>query len=259
LVLLVAQPVPPGPPQPTGAQRLGPAEGPAGWRDHFDELWKVRDQPGAEKEMEQMLLQHLAVESRSFEANWRLASLYNWMADGKEVDDAKAALGKKAWDAGDKAIAANAGDVRGHYNAAVGIGQHAEGVGMITALSQGLEGKFRDRILTALRLDKDYLDGAPQVVWGRYFFKLPWPKRNVDEATKVLTEAVRTHPANLRAKLYLADCYADADRTDEIKKGTVLAQQILDAPAGGDLPEARRLKKKAHNWIEAHGPPNTAY
>jgi hypothetical protein len=241
LVLLVAQPVPPGPPQPPGPQRLGSAEGPAGWRDHFDELWKVRDQPGAEKEMEQVLLQHLAVESRSFEANWRLASLYNWMADGKEDDDAKAALGKKAWDAGDKAI-----------------GQYAEGVGMITALSQGLEGKFRDRILTALRLDKDYLDGAPQVVWGRYFFKLPWPKRDVDEATKVLTEAVRTHPTNLRAKLYLADCHADADRTDEIKKGAMLAQQILDAPAGGDLPEARRLKKKAHNWIEAHGPPNTA-
>jgi hypothetical protein len=152
LVLLVAQPVPPGPPQPTGPQRLGLAEGPAGWRDHFDELWKVRDQPGVEKEMEEVLLQHLAVESRSFEANWRLASLYNWMADGKEDDDAKAALGKKAWEAGDKAIAANAGEVRGHYNAAVGIGQYAEGVGMISALSQGLEGKFRDRILTALRL-----------------------------------------------------------------------------------------------------------
>jgi hypothetical protein len=58
LVLLVAQPVPPGPP-PTGVQRLGPAEAPAGWRDHFDELWKARDQPGAEKEIEQVLLQHL--------------------------------------------------------------------------------------------------------------------------------------------------------------------------------------------------------
>jgi hypothetical protein len=46
LVLLVAQPQPPGPPTP--AQRLDPAEGPAGWRERFDEFWKVRDQPGAE-------------------------------------------------------------------------------------------------------------------------------------------------------------------------------------------------------------------
>jgi len=252
LVLLVAQPQPPGPP-PTAA-RLGPAEGPAGWRERFDELWKVRDQPGVEKEMEQVLAQHLAVEPRSFDANWRLAALYNWIADAKEADE-KAALGKKAWDAADKAIAANADDVRGHYNGAVGIGLYSEGVGIITALSQGLEGKFRDRIQTALRLDKDYLDGAPQVVWGRYFFKLPWPKRNLGEATKVLTEAVRTHPSNLRAKLYLADCYADADRVEE---GMKLVRQVLDTPPGQDPPEERRLKKKARNWIEAHGPPNTA-
>lgn len=252
LVLLVAQPQPPGPPPP--APGLGPAEGPAGWRERFDELWKVRDQPGAEKEMEQVLSQHLAVEPRSFEANWRLSALYNWIADAKEADE-KAALGRKAWDAADKAIAANAGDVRGHYNGAVGIGLYSEGVGIITALSQGLEGKFRDRIQAALRLDKDYLDGAPQVVWGRYFFKLPWPKRNVGEATKVLTEAVRTHPTNLRAKLYLADCYADADRVEE---GMKLVRQVLDAPPGQDPPEERRLKKKARNWIEAHGPPNTA-
>ncbi|MGZ6125002.1 MAG: tetratricopeptide repeat protein, partial [Myxococcales bacterium] len=101
----------------------------------------------------------------------------------------------------------------------------------------------------------DYLDGAPQVVWGRYFFKLPWPKRDVGEATKVLTEAVRSHPSNLRAKLYLADCYADDDKVEEGRK---LIQQVLDAPPGDDPPEQRRLKKKARNWIEAHGPPNTA-
>ena len=132
--------------------------------------------------------------------------------------------------------------MRGHYNAGVGIGLYSEGVGIITALSQGLEGKFRERILAALRIDKDYLDGAPQVVWGRYFFKLPWPKRDVGQATKVLTEAVRTHPNNARAKLYLADCYSDSDRLDE---GTKLVHQILSAPPGSDLPEDRRLRKKA--------------
>jgi hypothetical protein len=248
---LVAQPTPPGPPSQRG---LPTAEGPAGWREEFDDLWRRRDEPGVEKKLEQVVLQHLAVEPRSFEANWRLASLYNWEADVKEGDE-KAALGKKAWDAGDKAIAANATDARGHYNAGVGIGLYSEGVGIITALSQGLEGKFRDRILAALRIDKDYLDGAPQVVWGRYFFKLPWPKRDVGQATKVLTEAVRTHPSNLRAKLYLADCYADDDKVEEGRK---LIQQVLDAPVGEDGPEQRRLKKKARNWIDGHGPPNTA-
>ena len=122
-------------------------------------------------------------------------------------------------------------------------------------LDEVLEGKFRERILAALRIDKDYLDGAPQVVWGRYFFKLPWPKRDVGQATKVLTEAVRTHPNNARAKLYLADCYSDSDKLEE---GTKLVQQVLSAPPGSDPPEDRRLRKKARDWLEAHGPPNTA-
>jgi hypothetical protein len=252
-LVLVAQPTPPGPPSP--AQRPGPAvaEGPAGWREQFDDLWKHRDEEGVETKLEQVLQQHLAVEPRSFEANWRLAALYNWEADAKDAD-AKAALGKKAWDAADKAVAANGSDVRGHYNGGVGIGLYSEGVGIITALSQGLEGKFRERILAALRIDKDYLNGAPQVVWGRYFFKLPWPKRDVGQATKILTEAVRTHPTNLRAKLYLADCYADDDKVDE---GTKLVQQVMNAPLGEDPPEDRRIKKKARNWIDARVP-NTA-
>jgi len=251
--LLLAQPTPIGPPSATQRPALA-AEGPAGWREEFDELWRHRDESGAEKKLEQTLKQILAVDPRSFEANWRLAALYNWEADAKETDE-KAALGKKAWEAAEKAVGANAGEVRGNYNAAVGIGLYSEGVGIITALSQGLEGKFRDRILAALRIDKDYLNGAPQVVWGRYFFKLPWPKRDVDQATKVLTEAVRAHPENLRAKIYLADCYADGDKVVE---GTKLVQQVLNAPPGDDPPEERRLKKKARNWIEAHGPPNTA-
>lgn len=254
-LVLLAQAQPPSPAAPPPrAPASAPAEGPAGWREQYDSFWKIRDQAGAEKLIEQLLVQQLAVDPRSFEANWRLAALYNWEADAKEADE-KAALGRKAWDAGDKAVAANPNDVHGQYNAAVGIGLYSEGVGIITALSQGLEGKFRDRIQAALRLDKDYLDGAPQVVWGRYFFKLPWPKRNVDEATRVLTQAVATHPHNLRAKLYLADCYADGDKVEEGKK---LVQQVIDAPEGDDPPEARRLKKKARNWIEAHGPANTA-
>ena len=179
-----------------------------------------------------------------------------WEADGEpDGSEDKAAKGKVAWEAGDKAIQANPGDVRGHYFSGVGVGLYSEGVGILIALSQGLEGKFRERLLAPLRIDKDFLDGAPQVVWGRYFFKLPWPKRNLGEATKVLTEAVGTHPTNLRAKLYLADCYADADRVEE---GLKLVREVLDAPPGQDPPEERRLKKKAKNWIEAHGPPNTA-
>jgi hypothetical protein len=247
-VALLAQGTPPPvTPQPSSPQQM-PAEGPAGWRERFDELWKKRDQPGMEKQLNVILRDQLSADPGSFEANWRLASLFNWQANGAQ-GDFKAGLGKAAGVAGDKAITAKPDDVRGHYHAGTGIGLYSEGVGILTALSQGLEGKFRDRMQAALRIDKDYLEGAPQVVWGRYFYKLPWPKRDVGESIKVLSEAVRTHPNNWRAKIYLADSLAEDGKGAEAKK---LVQEVLDAKGGDDPPEEKRLKAIAQQWMAEH-------
>ena len=258
LALLLAQApsTPPAPPQarppeavPSGTPgNAAPAEGPAGWKEKFDELWKKRDQPGVEQQLFQICQQQLATTPKDFDANWRLASLYNWQANTPGIDnDHKAQQGKLAWEAGDKAIAARPNDVHGQYQAGAGIGNYSEGVGILTALSQGLEGKFRDRLQAALKIDKDYLDGMPQVVWGRYFYKLPWPKRDVDESVKVLSEAMESHPNNMRARLYLADSYWDNGKKDEAKR---LVQDILDFKGGDDPPEERRLKELAQDWLK---------
>ena len=254
LALLLAQtPPPPRQPEPasTAGPPVAPAEGPAGWKEKFDEQWKRRDQPGAEKQLNEILQQQLAADPKSFDANWRLASLYNWEANAPGLDgDHKAELGKLAWAAGDKAINAKPNDVHGQYQAGTGIGLYSEGVGILTALAQGLEGKFRDRLQAALKIDKDYLDGAPQVVWGRYFFKLPWPKRDVDESVKVLQEAMESHPNNMRARIYLADSLWENDKRDEAKR---LAQDVLDAKSGeDDPPEEKRLKDLAQRWLKDH-------
>src|SRR5437762_4434438 len=128
-------PAPAGPP-PTAQM---PTEGPAGWKERFDEFWKKRDQPGVEKQLNNILKEQLSADPASFEANWRQAALLNWQANGAE-GDFKAGLGKAAWTAGDKAVTAKPDDVRGHYNSGVGVGLYSEGVGVLTALSQGLEG-----------------------------------------------------------------------------------------------------------------------
>ena len=248
-----AQPAPaaPAPAAPAAAAPAPAAAAPAaaqGWTQKFDDLWARRDAPGAEKSLHQLLKAQLATDPGDFEANWRLASLLNWQANATQ-GDLKASLGKGAQEAGDKAILARPDDVRGHYHSGVGVGLYSEGVGILTALSQGLEGKFRDRLQAALRIDKDYLDGQPQVVWGRYFFKLPWPKRDVDESVKVLTAAVASHPNNWRAKIYLADSLADQGKGDEARK---LVQAVVDAKAGDDAPEEKRLKDYAAKWLSNH-------
>jgi hypothetical protein len=216
----------------------------------WDELWARRDAGDAQNELARMAKAQLATDPASFEGNWRRASLLVWQADGAaDGSELKAALGKLAWEAADKAVAARPDDVRGHYFGGTGIGLYSEGVGILTALSQGLEGKFRDRIQSALKIDKDFLDGAPQVVWGRYFFKLPWPKRDVAQSIRVLSAAVEQHPKNLRAKLYLADSLAEDGKGAEAKK---LAQEVIDAKLQGDPPEERRMKELAKRWLSKH-------
>jgi hypothetical protein len=233
---------------PVAAQPSAPAEGPAGWQGEFDGLWPRRDQPGVEAQLHRILDAQLAADKRSFEVNWRLASLYNWQADETE-GDARANLAHKGWDAAEIAVAVRPGDVRSQYFCATGIGLYAEGVGILTALSQGLEGKFRSCIDTAIKIDKDYLDGAPQVVFGRYFFKLPWPKRNVDRSISTLAPLLETHPHNQRAKLYLADSLTDEGSIADAKN---LVRQILEAPPGNDPPETHLMQTQARKWMASH-------
>ncbi len=219
------------------------------WTARFDEAWKHRDQPAAMKEIGAIIKAQLASEPDSFETNWRLAQVYVWEATGTGDGDHKADLGEAGWEAGDKAILAKPDDVRGHYLSGTALGLYSEGIGILRALSKGVEGKFRDRLLAALRLDKDYLDGAPQVVWGRYFYKLPWPKKDIGESIKVLTAAVQGHPKNLRAKLYLADSLLENDKGAEAKK---LMEEVRDAPPGDDQPEEKRIKEQAKKWLSEH-------
>jgi hypothetical protein len=221
---------------------------PADWQGNFDALWKTRDAPGVIAQLHQILEAPLAADKRSFDANWRLASLYNWEANQTEGDK-KAGLGHKGWEAADIAIAVKPNDVHSQYFSATGLGLYAEGVGILTALQQGLEGKFRERIGAALKLDKDFEDGAPQVVWGRFFFKLPWPKRDDNESIRILTPLLESHPHNLRAKLYLADSLTDEGSAEDARK---LVQQILEAPPGEDPPETRLLKTQAIKWMASH-------
>jgi len=249
IALMLAQaptqqaPSPAAPPQ--AAEKGAPVMNEAGGMARFDELWKRRDEPAAIKEMNKLIKQELDANPKSFDANWRLASLLNWQANGASDGDFKAALGKAAWTAGDKAIEARPDDVRGQYHAGTGVGLYSEGVGIMTALSQGIEGKFRARIQAALKIDKDYLDGQPQVVWGRYFYKLPWPKRDIGESIKVLREVVKTHPNNWRARIYLADSLNEDGQTPEAEK---LIVGVREAKGGDDPPEEKRLKAMANQW-----------
>lgn len=208
----------------------------------IDQLNARRDDKTAYAEEQSLVVGALARAPRDFGVLWRAARHYFWSADDPgQPAEQRSRVGKDCWDLAERAIAVNPNRVEGHYWAAVCMGNYALGLGIVRALSQGMEGKFRDRLGRATQLDGKYQHGGVEIAWGRFFDKLPWPKRDREEAEAHLKRAVEINPMNLRARVYLASSYLDQDRAADAKR---LLDEVATAPAAGryDPPEERRAK-----------------
>ncbi len=124
------------------------------------------------------------------------------------------------------------------------MGNYALGLGVVKALSSGLEGKFRERLGKAAALNDGYEWGGVETAWGRFFDKLPWPKRDRKQAEEHLRRALQINPSALRARVFIwRILYLDSDRAREAKR---LLDEVAAAPVGRyDAPEERRAKALA--------------
>jgi tetratricopeptide (TPR) repeat protein len=207
----------------------------------IDEVHKHRDDRAAWSEEQRLVQTTLARAPLDDGVLWRAARLYFWASDDPGLsNEQRSRWGKEGWDLAERAIAINHDDVAGLYYAAVCMGNYALGLGMVTALSKGLEGKFRDRLSAAERLNPRYEHGAIDTAWGRFYEKLPWPKRDRKKAEEHLRRAQQVGPSNLRARVYLAETYLNEDRAQDAKR---LLDEVSAAPVGRyDPPEERRAK-----------------
>jgi hypothetical protein len=219
------------PPQPSLVQLLA----------RIDDLHKRRDDRAAFVEEQSLVQAALAHSPRDYEVLWRAARVDFWLSDDPgQSKEERSRIGKEGWDLAERAIAASPGRVEGHYWAAVCMGNYALGLGVVKALAQGMEGKFRERLGRAEQLDRHYEQGAIDTAWGRFFDKLPWPKRDREEAERHFKRAVEVNMFNLRARVYLASSYLDEDRAADAKR---LLEEVAAAQAGRyDPPEERRAK-----------------
>jgi hypothetical protein len=210
----------------------------------LDTLHTRRDDPAALGEARRLADAALAQAPSDYGALWRAARVVFTESDEPtRSSDERSRLGKQAYDLAERAIAANPNDVAGHYWAALSIGSYAEGMGVVRALTNGIEGKFKRPLERATALDVGYDFGNIPVVWAAYYLELPWPKRDRAKAAEELQLALKLNPASLRARLYQAQLAADQDRPAEAK---ALLAAIAAAPAGRyDAPEERRVKKEA--------------
>ena len=208
----------------------------------LDALYAQRDDRRVLAEQRQVLDERARAASSDFELQWRAARVYFWLGDDPSLSpEERSKLGKIGWDYAERAVALAPQRVEGHYWAAVNIGTYALGLGIMKALSAGLEGKFRERLGRAEQLAPGYNHGGVGVAWGRFYEKLPWPKRDRTKAEQALRKVLAVYnPNNLRARVFLADTLAHDGRAAEAKQ---LLDQVAAATLGRyDAAEERRAK-----------------
>jgi len=204
-----------------------------------DDLYRRRDDKTAWNEEQRLIQALIARAPNEFEVLWRAARFYFWASDDPGVaKEQRSRWGKDGWDLAEKAIAVNPSDAAGYYWAALCMGNYALGLGVVKALSLGMEGKFRDRLTRAQSLNAGYELGAAETAWGRFFDKLPWPKRDRKKAEEHFRKSLELNPNALRARVYLASSYLDSDRAVEAKR--LLDEVAAAVPGRYDAPEERR-------------------
>jgi Tetratricopeptide repeat len=209
--------------------------------DRLDQLWKRRDEPAVLAEQKVLIDLTLPRAGKDYGFMWRAARLYFWISDDPAVGrDERTRIGKYAWDLGERAVALNPNDVAGHFWAMGGMGNYSLGLGVVRALAQRIEGKFRERITRAEALDPRYASGGIPVAWGRYYAKMPWPKYDEKKARANYARALQINPNNLRARVFLAELMLEEDQPAEARR---LLEEVINAPVGKyDAPEEKRCK-----------------
>lgn len=210
----------------------------------LDALHARRDDPGALREARQLADAAVARGPSDYGALWRAARVLFTESDDKRRPEAdRAALAKQAYDLAERAIAVNPNDVAAQYWAALSIGNYAEGMGVVRALANGIEGKFKRPLERATALDVSYDHGNIPVVWAIYYLELPWPKRDRGKAAQEVKQALQINPNDLRARLTQARIDAEDGHKDQAR---ALLGEIAAAPVGRyDPPEERAVKKEA--------------
>ncbi|MGC3999603.1 MAG: hypothetical protein QM767_20015 [Anaeromyxobacter sp.] len=215
-----------------------------------DAAYARRDEPGALDELRARLDEAEQLAPEDYEVLWRQARRCFWESDDPALkDEVKSRTGKQGWGYAERAEKADPGRVEGHHYAAAGMGNYSLGIGVFRALREGIEGKFKAALSRAEKLDPAFEHGAIQTAWGRFWFKLPWPKYDAEKSEKALLAALGRNPDNVRARVYLAELYRKEGHGKEAR--AQLEKALANPPGRYDAPEERRWQAVARKLMDA--------
>jgi tetratricopeptide (TPR) repeat protein len=211
-------------------------------------LWKTRDDASSLKESDVIVTQALEKQPTAYELLWRAARIRWWVADGASDDRLKKTYAKQGWSFAERALKEKGDGIEAQYYLALCIGAYSQSVGILKALSEGLESKFVSNLDVVIQKSEGLELGGPRTAKGRYYWELPWPKRDLEKSKAELQKVTAKFPSNLRSHYYLAETLLK----DGDKEGAkALLDKVLAASVDYDAPEGRRAKAWAKKLKES--------
>ena len=217
----------------------------------MDELWQGRASSEAVRELIDTGQRALESDPRSFEVTWRIARAHWWLANVQENRTVKKALAVKAMEWGQRARELQTDRVEGHYTYGISVGEYATCIGITRAIMDDIVGKFEGSMTKSYELDPDIDNGGPMTALGRYYFVLPWPKRDLDKSRRLLEQLKERHPDALLGRVYLAETYYESGEKDRARAELEFVIGAEPSPnAWPEQPKPKPIaKEKLAEWF----------
>jgi tetratricopeptide (TPR) repeat protein len=171
-------------------------------------------------------------DSDNFEAAWRCASAcreYAIAAKHGEAENWKdicAEYGKKGMQCARKAMDLKPEQPHGYYYYGLSVGAYSDGVGILTALKEGLKKKTQKNLEKAYEIDKTFNQGGPILALGRFWQQVPWPYHDEEKAMDYYRELEKTPYFGKKVESYIYMAEILVEQWDEASKKE--ARQLLE-------------------------------
>lgn len=206
-------------------------------RSHTDDLLEEGTLEDL-KEVVELYEEELASHPDNFEFNWKCAKacrLYGDLAKRMEKDgwkDICAEYGKKGMKYAKKAIDLEPDKPNGYYYYGLCVGTYSDGVGLITALREGLKDKTQNNLERAYEIDKHFENGGPIVAVGRFWQVVPWPYNDEEKAMEYYREFQKTEyyetAEAVNARVYMAEILMDRWGSDPEEEARQLLNEAIE-------------------------------
>ncbi|MBW1896922.1 MAG: hypothetical protein JRI47_07670, partial [Deltaproteobacteria bacterium] len=234
-----------------GPESAARADGDSQQQDKFDSLmeraghcFRQRHAPDMAKEALLRAEEALWIKQSDFEANLLVTRTIAYIASNMKPNQQRKWMAHRGYKIGKILLKHYPKRVEGYYFAGVNLGLHAQCLGPIVAVSENVKTKIERLIDQAIRLDRDFMQGAPLIAKARYLFMLPWPMRDREWATKIMTEVKRKFPKNPHVDLFFVDLALEKDERKKARE--LLEAMIRKLPEGAeDYADGVTIKRQA--------------